>query len=83
MEESIREKIILQIIVLEKLTPSEEGVELNEGYRYSVDGSLPQLADSLAKLFLEMDKDENLGENSGSVFLEILVDYYHKLKGND
>lgn len=71
---------ILEIDAIESLTPDENGVELNEGYEYYVDGSLPQLADSIAKLALELDKDANMGESGGAAFLALITQYYTKLK---
>ena len=71
---------ILEIDAIESLTPDENGVELNEGYEYYVDGSLPQLADSIAKLALELDKDASMGESGGAAFLALVAQYYTKLK---
>ena len=75
-----RTKLILEVRAIEKLDPTEEGMELNEGYQYEVNGSIPQLADGIAKMALEMDKDENLGEAAGGAFLELVNQYYQKLK---
>jgi len=78
-----RTKTILEIKVIEKLSPEKDGVELNEGYRYNVDGSLPQLADGLAKLAIEFDNDIKLGVNVGQAFLVLTAQYYEKMKGGE
>ena len=75
-----RTKLILEVRAIEKLDPTEEGMELNEGYQYEVNGSIPQLADSIAKMAIEMDKSKDLGEAAGGAFLELVNQYYQKLK---
>lgn len=75
-----RTRLILEVKAIEKLDPTEEGMELNEGYQYEVNGSIPQLADGIAKMALEMDKDQNLGKSAGGAFLELVAQYYRKLK---
>lgn len=63
----------------------KEGQELdiNEGYDYEVNSSLPEIADGIAKMALEFDKMEDLGENAGSYFLQLIVDFYGQLKENN
>lgn len=78
--ESIRTKTILSIKTLEKLTPIEEGVELNEGYEFETNGALPEIADGIAKMANELDKMKELGENAGSYFLQLVSDYYSRTK---
>lgn len=75
-----RRRLILEVQAIEILTPQEEGVELNEGYDYKVDGAIPELADSLAKLAVEMDKDPELGEKAGGAFLNLIQQYYDMTK---
>ena len=79
-EVSIRVSTILKIEVLEQLTPSEDGVELNEGYQFEVNGPIPQLADGIAKMALEMDKEPTLGNKGGGAFLALITEYYNLLK---
>lgn len=82
MENNTRLKKICEIHSVEILAPTEEGVELNEGYQYEVNGSLPQLADSIAKMAVEFDNNNDmLGESAGSVFISLIVEYYNRLKG--
>jgi len=78
-EVSTRTTTILTIEALEQLTPGEEGVELNEGYQYEVKGSIPQLADAIAKLAHEMDKDKDMGTKGGGAFLALIAQYYKTL----
>lgn len=68
---------ILQIDVVELLQPEEDGLELNEGYEYEINGALPQLADGFAKMLIELDKDT---PNTGSGLLTLINEYYKKLK---
>ena len=80
-EDRTRLKQICIIHSVETLTPTEEGIELNEGYSYEVDGSLPQLADSIAKLAIELDKEkETFGDNGGNLFIKLIVEFYNNLK---
>lgn len=76
----IRDRQILRIVARRAIEPNNDGVSLNEGYDYEVDGALPQLADALAKMLLEMNKDKSFGENAGSMFLTLLTEYYNRLK---
>ena len=78
MEPINRTKTILNIKVVEKLIPDEDGLNLNEGYEYEVDGALPQLADGIAKMLIELDKDETLGDHAGGAFLTLIQQYYSK-----
>lgn len=75
-----RKKRILEIDTLENLEPEKEGMALNEGYEYTVDGAIPQLADALAKMAIEMDKDLSLGEAAGGMFITLIAQFYEKLK---
>lgn len=78
-EVSIRVATILKIEVLEKLESEKDGVELNEGYQFEVDGPIPQLADAIAKMAFEMDKEETLGNKGGGAFLALVAEYYKNL----
>ena len=80
MEPVDRTHTILNIKVVEKLTPEDEGVDLNEGYEYDLNGSIPQIADGLAKMFIEMDKQEDMGQDAGGALLNLIEQYYLKLK---
>lgn len=71
---------ILEIRVLELLKPEKEGVELNEGYEYEINGSIPQLADGIAKMLIQMDKDKDFGKKGGNAFLTLITEYYNKNK---
>lgn len=72
-----RTQNILIIKAKELLTPNDEGIELNEGYEYELNGALPQIADGFAKMLVELDKDN---KNIGGGFLTLIEQYYIKLK---
>lgn len=78
MDPVCRSHKILTINVIEKLIPDKDGINLNEGYEYEINGSLPQVADGIAKMLIEMDKDKDFGERAGSVFLTLIQEYYNK-----
>ena len=75
--------MVLNIKVIEKLTPDDEGVNLNEGYEYDVNGTIPQLADGIAKMAIEMDKQPDLGDKAGGAFLALVEQYYLKLNSQE
>lgn len=59
----------------------EDGkVDLNEGYKYSVDAPIPEIADAIAKMALEMDKMAELGEGAGGGFIALITEFHRKLK---
>lgn len=78
-----RTNTILTIKAIEQLNPGEDGVELNEGYQFIVNGPIPQLADGLAKMIFEMNQQEDLGQGAGEGFLSLIVQYYERLKGGE
>lgn len=78
-EVSVRTATILKIDVLEQLTPVKEGMELNEGYQFELDGSIPQVADGIAKMAFEMDRDNDFGIKGGGAFIALIAEYYKKL----
>ena len=80
MPEARRDRVILQIKAIEAFEPNDEGISLNEGYSFDVNGAIPQLADGFAKMLIEMNKDKTFGENAGDGFLTLLNQYYMKLK---
>lgn len=73
-KESKRTKTILVVKSLEVLEPKEEGMELNVGYEFEVDGPLPEVADGIAKMAKELDKMQ--GENAGAYFVELIRQFY-------
>lgn len=75
-KESKRTKTILVVKSLEVLEPKEEGMELNVGYEFEVDGPLPEVADGIAKMAKELDKMR--GENAGAYFVELIRQFYEK-----
>lgn len=81
LDEAARDKVILQITARNAIDAQEDGVYLNEGYSFSINGSIPQFADALAKMLIEMNKDPEFGEKAGDNFLTLLDQYYQRLKG--
>lgn len=77
--EAIRLRELLTIHVQEKLSVDKKGLELNEGYQFEVNGALPELADGIAKLAIEMEK-AGFGDKSGDYFLALVNEYYKRLK---
>lgn len=73
-KEGKRTKTLLVVRSLEVLKPQEEGVELNVGYEFDVDGPLPEVADGIAKMAKELDKIQ--GENAGAYFIELIRQFY-------
>ena len=58
-------------------------VELNEGYDFEVDAPIAEIADGLAKMAIEMDKMTELGEEAGGAFIQLVAEFYKKLKGGE
>lgn len=73
---SQRKKTLLVVRSLEELNPTEEGVELNVGYEFDVDGPLPEVADGIAKMAKELDKMQP--NNAGAYFIELINQFYKK-----
>lgn len=62
-----------------EVTEEAEGVMINEGYDFNVNGAIPQLADAIAKLAVELPKN-GFGENSDDGFIHYINLFYSKLK---
>lgn len=82
IEEVKRTRLILEIKAVESLSPEEEGMVLNEGYEYRLDGAVPQIADGIAKLAMEMDKDTDMGDKAGGAFIALIQQYYDMLRAD-
>lgn len=61
------------------VSDDEEGVELNDGYEFEVNGALPEIADSIAKMAIELD-NQGFGEGSGKMFVGLITEYFNKLQ---
>lgn len=72
---------ILTIITKPKLEVTEEadGVMINEGYDFKVSGAIPQLADAIAKLAIELPKN-GFGKDSDDGFIHYINWFYSQLK---
>jgi|LGVE01.1.fsa_nt_gb hypothetical protein len=75
-----RVSTLLEIKVLERSVPTDDGVALNEGYEFAFEGAIPELAHGIANLALLMDEDEELGDLGGGVLITLASEFYHKLK---
>ncbi len=74
---NVKKTSILTMEALVELNSEKDGMTVNEGYEYEVNGSIPQLADGIAKLAIEIDKQvEEFGENGGKLFLGLIMEYY-------
>ena len=73
-QESRRDTQILSIKRKERLAPTNDGIELSEGYDFDVNSTIMELAYSISELALSMNKE--FGEGSASVFLSLIQEYY-------
>jgi len=81
MNDLNRSKVILKVEAIEGLVNTDEGMELNEGYRFEINGSIPEVADGIAKMAAEMDMEPTFGDNGGGAFVALIVQYYNALRG--
>ena len=71
-----RSSELLIIKRVETLDPTNEGLELNQGYTFAVDGPLPEVADGIAKMAQELDRMDGMDKNSGAYFIELICQFY-------
>lgn len=83
-DNQLQAKTILFIKSRPRLTVSDddEGMELNDGYEFEVNGALPEIADSIAKLAFELD-NQGFGEGSGEMFVSLILEYFKKLQNKE
>lgn len=83
-DNQLRAKTLIVIKSRPKLTvdDNDEGMELNEGYEFEVDGALPEIADGIAKMAFALEEN-GFGENSGGYFISLINEYYKKLINED
>lgn len=72
---------ILEVRKHEYVDLKQEGVEINGGYEYDLNGNLAEVADGLAKLAIEMDKDKSMGDNAGGYFITLISQFYARQSG--
>lgn len=60
------------------VSDNDEGMELNEGYEFEVDGAIPEIADGIAKLAVELPKN-GFGEGSDKMFIGLINNYFNLL----
>lgn len=84
MNNEIKPKTLLVIKSRPKLSVSEDenGIELNDGYEFELDGAIPEVADAIAKFATELPNN-GLGPDSGSYFITLISEYYKKLSSTD
>jgi len=69
---SVRTRPVLAV------SDDETGVNINDGYDYTVDGAVPEIADAIAKFAVELPKN-GFGEKSDSYFIVLIKQFYDKL----
>lgn len=74
----IQKTKIFEIRTKHDLTACKKGVEINQGYEFDVNTSLPELADGIAKFAKELPKN-GFGETSGRYFIQLISQYFDKL----
>lgn len=81
VEHQLKAKTLLTIRVRPKLTvaDNDEGMELNDGYEFDLNGALPEVADAIAKFAKELPNND-CGENSDTYFISLIQQYFQKLK---
>lgn len=82
MNKEIKPRTLLVIKSKPQLNAIDDGVELNEGYDFELDGAIPELADAIAKFAFEMSNN-GFGPNSGSYFIQLIHEYYERLSSTD
>lgn len=65
-----------------QVSEDEEGMELNDGYDYSLNSPLPELADAIAKFAIELPK-QGIGEGSDKYFIQLINEYFNRLSSTD
>lgn len=78
MDKDIKRTKIFEIRTKHSLTAKKKGVELNQGYEFDVDTSMPELADAIAKFAKELPKN-GFGEDSDRYFITLIHQYFDKL----
>lgn len=80
LENNVKGVTILVVKRKPKLNVSKNGnnVELNEGYEYEVNSSLPEIADSIAKFAKELPH-QGMGNGSDKYFINLINQYFEKL----
>lgn len=79
-ENKLQSKTLLVIKSKHILSVSDEddGMELNDGYDFEVNGAIPEVADAIAKMAIELENN-NFGKGSGRAFVSLIIEYYNRL----
>lgn len=75
-------KVIFSITKSFRPEAKDEGVDLAENFIYDVNGNLPEIALAIAVFAGEMPKNK-MGENSDVFFVQLINDYFNKLKSQN
>ena len=76
MDKKIEPKHLLTIKTFPHLDETKEGILLNDGYAFDVDGSLPEVADAIVKFAMELPAN-GFGEGSDKFFIELINTFYN------
>jgi len=82
MSDKIEPKTILTIKTFPHLDETDEGILLNDGYAFDVNGALPEIADGIVKFALELPAND-FGEGSDKFFIQLINEFYNKAKGGN
>ena len=75
-DSEMKETEILKICRLQSFIPTEDGIELNEGYTFATNAPIPEIADGIAKMAIEIDKMKDIGEGAGAAFISLIQEYF-------
>ena len=74
----VKKTKIFEIRTKHDLKAVKKGVELNQGYEFDVNTSIPELADAIAKFAKELPNN-GFGDGSDRYFITLISQYYSKL----
>ena len=75
---AMKARTILVIKSRPLLAATEDGAELNEGYEFEVNAALPEIADGIVKLAMELENN-GFGEGSNKLFIQLINEFFNKL----
>lgn len=76
-----RAKTLLMIRTKPVFNTNEDGMELNDGYDFDMNGALPEIADAIAKFAYALDSN-GFDKGSGAYFVRLISSYFDKLSNN-
>lgn len=78
---SAKKNVIFTLSEVNTFVPDKNGVDLDSGYEFELNCALPQLASGLSALFIEMDKQKDMGKKAGGTLLMLVQQYYSQKGG--